>query len=152
MSTPFDPRDVLTRPLMAYLATQSDDGPRIAPVWFLCEDDALWMLGATTSGSVMRIAADPRVAVEICHFDTAAGILLHLGLRGRADVLAMQPDRFRRLLDRYLGEDRDTWNPWFLDHIARIDDPDGRLIRLVPESTFTNNVSYFHTGPDLAWP
>ena len=38
------------------------------------------------------------------------------------------------------------------DTIATVDDPDGRLIRLVPETMFTNNVSYFRTGPALAWP
>ena len=31
-------------------------------------------------------------------------------------------------------------------------DPDGRLIRLAPDSVFTNNVSYFLNGPDLSWP
>ena len=38
------------------------------------------------------------------------------------------------------------------DLAARIDDPEGRLIRMAPDSFFTNNVSYFRTGPDLAWP
>lgn len=67
-------------------------------------------------------------------------------------VQEMDPDRFRRLLAKYLGPDQSTWNEWFLADIAMIDDPDGRLIRLVPDSIFTNNVSYFRTGPDLAWP
>ena len=62
----------------------------------------------------------------------------------------MDPARFRRLLARYLGSDEATWNRWFISEVARIDDPDGRLIRLVPESVFTNDVSYFRTGPALA--
>jgi len=149
---PFDPDLVLAMPLMANLATVSDDGPRNAPVWFLWEDGALWMLGGADGSSVRRLEADPRCAVEIVHYDNAGGILAHLGLRGRASVGPMDPALFRRLLAKYLGPDEAAWNPWFVDTIARIDDPSGRLIRLDPASVFTNNVSYFRTGPDLAWP
>jgi hypothetical protein len=149
---PFDPGALLAMPLMANLATVSEDGPRNAPVWFLWEDGALWMLGTAGSSSVRRLGRDPRCAVEIVHYDNARGILGHLGLRGRATVGPMAPPRFRRLLAKYLGPDEADWNGWFVDKVARIDDPDGRLVRLVPESVFTNNVSYFRTGPGLAWP
>jgi hypothetical protein len=152
MARPFDPAVVLAMPLMANLATLSPDGPRNGPVWFLWENDALWMLGSAAGRSVLRVQADPRVAVEIVHFDIAGGVLLHLGLRGVADVVPMDADLFRRLLGKYLGPDQSAWNPWFIGNIAAIDDPDGRLIRLVPDSVFTNNVSYFRTGPALAWP
>jgi hypothetical protein len=144
--------DVLALPLMANLATLDAGGPRNSPVWFIWEEGALWMLGSRDGGSVRRIEADARCAVEIVHFANAEGILLHLGFRGRADVLPMDAGRFRRLLACYLGPDEAAWNPWFLREIAAIDDPDGRWIRLVPDTTFTNNVSYFRTGPALAWP
>jgi hypothetical protein len=150
MKTGFDPEDLLRLPLMANLATVAADGaPRNAPVWFHWEEGALWMLGSEQNASVGRITADPRVAVEIVDYDNAGGILRHLGFRGRASIEPMNPDLFRRLLTRYLGSP-DTWNPWFIAEIARIDDPAGRLIRLVPETTFTNDVSFFRTGPDLA--
>jgi hypothetical protein len=149
---PFDPDALLSMPLMANLATVSDDGPRNAPVWFLWENGALWMLGNDGSSSVRRLAKDARCAVEIVHYDNARGILAHLGLRGRATVETMDPPRFRRLLAKYLGPNEERWNTWFLARVARIDDPDGRLIRLDPASVFTNNVSHFRTGPDLAWP
>lgn len=137
---------------MASLATVSEDGaPCNAPMWFIWEDGALWLLGSVSTSSVRRLSRDPRCAVEIVHFDNPAGVLLHLGLRGAATVEPMDPDRFRRLLKKYLGGE-DTWNLWFIQTIATIDDPDGRLIRLAPDSVFTNNVSYFRTGPDLAWP
>jgi len=152
MARAFEPSEVLSRPLMAMLATVAADGaPRNAPVWFLWEEDVLWMPGSVGSGSVVRLAADPRCAVEIVHFDCGAGILLHLGLRGSATVEPMAPTRFWRLLEKYLGPEA-GWNDWFVARIARIDDLDGRLIRLAPDSVFTNNVSYFRTGPDLAWP
>lgn len=152
MARPFDPLEVLALPLMASLATASPEGPRNAPVWYLWEDGALWMLASSGNASVQRIAQDARVAVEIVRFDNPGGVLLHLGLRGKAEVLPMDGDLFRRLLDKYLGPDRSAWNPWFIDTIAAIDDLEGRLIRLVPASVFTNNVSYFRTGPALAWP
>lgn len=152
MAESFDPEEVLRLPLMANLATLCPEGPRNAPVWFHWEEGALWLLGGRDGSSVRRIEADPRVAVEIVHYDNASGVLAHLGFRGRASVLPMDPALFRRLLQRYLGPDPATWNSWFIDTIAAIDDPNGRLIRLVPESTFTNNVSFFRTGPGLAWP
>lgn len=152
MPVPFDPETLLSRPLMVVLATTCAEGPRNAPMWYLWEDGALWMPSDTGTSTVRRIADDPRVAAEIVEFDREDGVLLHLGLRGRAEVLAMEPDRFRRLLARYLGPDEATWNPWFIDKIARIDDPDGRWIRLSPDSIFTNNVSFFRTGPELAFP
>ena len=150
MGASFDPDVLLGRPLMANLATLSPAGPRNAPVWFVWEEDALWMLGSAGGGSVRRIEADPRCAVEIVEFDPAVGVLLHLGLRGRASVEPMDTARFRRLLARYLGPDEADWNPWFIEEVARIDDPDGRMIRLAPESTFSNDISYFRTGPALA--
>ena len=152
MPTAFDPAEILARPLMATLSTVTADGaPRNAPVWFLWEDGALWMLSDATASSAARIARDPRVAVEIVHYDNAAGILRHLGLRGRASVEPMDAALFRRLLTRYLGPVPD-WNPWFIDTVARIDDPTGRLIRLVPDTIFTNDVSYFRPRPGLAKP
>jgi hypothetical protein len=150
MITAFDPGDILHRPPMANLATVAADGsPRNAPVWFHWEDDALRMLGTEGNASVNRISAPPRVAVEIVDSDNAGGALRHLGFRGQATVEAMDTGPFRRLLTRYLGAP-ETWNDWFISEIARIDDPAGRVIRLVPDTTFTNDVSFFRTGPDLA--
>ena len=147
---PFDPEAVLKKPLMAILSTLSPGGPRNAPVWYQWEEDALWMPSGEGASSARRIGADPCCAVEIVDYDNAAGVLRHLGLRGRAEIRASDPDRFRRLLARYLGPDPEAWNGWFVREIARIDDPAGRLIRLAPDSVFTNDVSFFRTGPALA--
>lgn len=152
MGERFDPDALLGAPLMANLATVGPDGPRNAPVWFLWEAGALWMLGSRDSSSVRRLEQDPRCAVEIVHFSNDQGVLLHLGLRGSARVRPMAADLFRRLLAKYLGRDESAWNQWFVDTIARIEDPAGRLIELKPDSTFTNSVSFFRTGPGFAWP
>ncbi len=150
MAHPFDPEILLSRPLMAILSSVDHTGaPRTAPVWFLWEDRVLWMLGSRSASTTRRLSADPRCSVEITQFDVRAGVLLHLGLRGRADVRPNEPALFRRLLARYLGAE-DGWNPWFIETVARIDDPAGRLIRLAPDSVFTNDVSYFRTGPERA--
>lgn len=147
MPTPFDPEIILARPLMATLGTLAADGsPRTAPVWFHWENKVLYMLGDQNGASTKRIVNDGRVSVEITDYENTAGRLLHLGLRGRAEVLAMDRAVFERLLGRYLGP-REDWNPWFIENIARIDDPGGRLIALQPDSIFTNNVSFFRTGP-----
>ncbi|HID67315.1 MAG TPA: pyridoxamine 5'-phosphate oxidase [Roseibacterium sp.] len=150
MPTKFDPHLVLSRPLMATLSTVTATGkPRNAPVWFAWEAEALWMLSDISSSSAKRIAANPCVAVEIVDYDNQGGLLRHLGMRGTASVEPMDTDLFRRLLTRYLGPE-DQWSQWFIDNTARIDDPNGRLIRLAPDSVFTNDVSIFRTGPRLA--
>lgn len=59
--------------------------------------------------------------------------------------------RFKRLLAKYLGDEK-SWNPWFIENIAMIDSPTSRFIKMKPDSFFTNNVSYFRSGPDLVWP
>ena len=152
MGRAFDPDLLLNRPLMAMLATVTSDGkPCIAPVWFAWEDNALWMLSNQDAHSISRIEERPDVSVEIVEFEAESGMLLHLGLRGRAEIRPMDEALFHRLLIRYLGPE-DTWNPWFIENIARIQDPQGRLIRLEPESVFTNDSSYFRTGPDFASP
>ena len=150
MKTAFDPGEVLALPLMANLATMSLDGPRNAPVWFLWEDGVMWMLGGEGNASTRRLVADPRCAVEVVEFDNAGGVLRHVGLRGEAEVGPMDPALFRRLLAKYLGPDPGGWNPWFIEEVARIEDAAGRLLRLDPASVFTNDVSFFRTGPELA--
>jgi general stress protein 26 len=152
MSNDFNPEEVLGLRLMANLATVSEDGePRNAPMWFIWEDNAIWLLGSTDASSVKRIIMNPKCAVEIVQFDNESGVLLHLGLRGEASIEPMSPALFHRLLEKYLGNEQ-NWNPWFIENIARIEDPEGRLIKLKPQGVFTNNVSFFRTGPELAWP
>jgi hypothetical protein len=150
MGRGFDPETLLALPLMANLATTCPEGPRNAPVWYIWEAGALWMPSTEVASSARRLARDPRCAVEIVRFEREAGILRHLGLRGRASIEPQDTGRFDRLLARYLGPDRARWNAWFVAQIARPDDPGSRFIRLAPETTFTNDVSYFLTGPDFA--
>ena len=113
MPRKFDPEDVLSLRLMANLATVAvGSEPRNAPMWFIWEDGVIWLLGSSDSSSVGRIDADPRCAIEIVKFENTSGILLHLGLRGRATIEPISPPRFRQLLKKYLGQE-ENWNSWF---------------------------------------
>ena len=51
-----DKEIVLAMPVMAFLGTVEGSKPRVAPVWFLWEDAALWMLGDKSGSSVKRIS------------------------------------------------------------------------------------------------
>lgn len=151
MPNAFAREDVLRLPLIANLATcGADCTPRNAPVWYHWERGALYMLSDENSSSARWILHNPHIAVEVVDYDNGQGVMRHVGLRGRATVAAMDQALFCRLLARYLGPDETLWNPWFIEIVARIPDPSGRLIWLAPESIFTNGVSFFRTGPQLA--
>ena len=101
---------VLAMPVMAFLGTVEGSKPRVVPVWFIWEDAALWVLGDKSGSSVKRISENPECAVDIIYFDVAKGVLLHLGLHGRAVVEKSGPLRFRQLLGKYLGDGHLNWN------------------------------------------
>ena len=66
-------------------------------------------------------------------------------MRGPAEVVPLDPDRLYRLLRRYLGEDRDGWNP-HLRHavIDRLD----LMVRFVPVAVVARDQSYFAADRD----
>lgn len=139
--------EVLSLPLMAHLASVSPDGPRDSPVWFLWEDGCLWLIGNRSDSFVKRLAADPRCAIGVVDFDAKAGILRHVGVRGRAEIGGMDKARLHRLLLRYLGPDEAGWNAWFYDNVAA---PLDAMIKVTPRTIVAKDVSYFRTGPDFA--
>lgn len=106
--------DVLARPLFAHLATSSDEGARDSPVWYLWEDEKIWIIGNHRSDSFpRRVERQPRCAVGIVNFNVETGLVQHVGFRGRGSVRPQDPDRMRRLLQRYLGDNQDLWDPRF---------------------------------------
>jgi hypothetical protein len=143
----FDPAELLAKPLMAYLATDSPNGPRSSPVWFLWEEDAVWLIGNEEDSFPKRLRADPLCAVSVVDFDIEHGVLRHVGIRGRAQILPLDQTRLHRFLARYLGPDPRAWNNWFKTNVV-----DGLelMIRITPETTIVKDMSYFKTGPDLA--
>jgi hypothetical protein len=107
--------DILSRPLLAHLATSSEHWARESPVWFLWEDEALWMIaGYTIDAFPKRIEKEPRCAVGIVDFDIATGLVQHVGFRGRAHLEPHDENLMKRLLRRYLGENEQHWDPRLL--------------------------------------
>jgi hypothetical protein len=128
--------EFLARPLFAHLATASEDGPRESPVWFLWENEAIWITG---SGRATPFRRDSRCAIGIVDFDRERGIAHHVGMRGRATIARFDAERARRLLARYLGGSSETWDRRFRDTLF---DPDNLLVRFVPETVVTRDQSY----------
>lgn len=131
--------DLLSRPLFAHLATASEAGPRESPVWFLWEDEALWIIGNyRTDTFPKRVEREPSCAVGIVDFDPATGLVQHAGFRGRARLTPHDPARMERLLNRYMGQ-RHDWDTRF---VKILDDPDYILIRFEPETVVVRDQSY----------
>jgi Pyridoxamine 5'-phosphate oxidase len=135
--------EFLSRPLFAHLATASEHGPRESPVWFLWEDDAMWIIGSRITDTFpARIEAEGRCAIGIVDFDRAAGLVQHVGMRGRATVEAFDARRARRLLARYLGPEERAWDERFKATVAEPTSEQAVLLRFVPETAVARDVSY----------
>ncbi len=138
--------DLLARPLFAHIATVSVSGHRESPVWFLWEDEALWMIGNYKTDSFpKRIGRDPRCAVGIVDFDVSTGMVQHVGFRGRARLEGHDRDRMKRLLRRYLGEEK-VWDARFVEIL---DDRDYVFIRFVAETAVVRDQSYAVKKSDI---
>lgn len=136
--------DFLSRPIFVHLATMSAAGPRVSPVWFLWEEQTVWMIGsARTNTFRARIRQDPRCALAFVDFDRRTGCVHHVGMRGRATVEPFDRARAIRLVSRYLGPDLDAWDPGLR---ALMDDPDYVTIRFVPETVVARDQSYRPSG------
>jgi len=138
---------VLEKPLMAHLSTVANGEPRDSPVWFVSEQTSLWIFGTEKDSFIKRLEREPRCAVGVVDFDLQKGILKHVGIRGIAEIHPMDQMRLRRFVSKYLGENSDGWNKWFM---ANIVDPLNVMVQIVPTSIAAKDVSFFKTGPNLA--
>lgn len=132
--------EILARPLFAHLATNSELGPRESPVWFLWEDEAVWIIGNyKTDTFPARIEAEPRCALGIVDFDRSSGLVQHVGFRGQAHLLPHDAERLKRLLRRYLGQHLENWDERFVDILG---DTDYVFVCFVPETAVVRDQSY----------
>ena len=132
--------ELLARPLFAHLATDSELGPRESPVWFLWEDEAVWIIGNyKTDTFPSRIEAEPRCALGIVDFDRSSGLVQHVGFRGRAHLLPHDKERLQRLLGRYLGQRLEDWDERFVEILG---DTDYVFVCFVPETAVVRDQSY----------
>jgi predicted pyridoxine 5'-phosphate oxidase superfamily flavin-nucleotide-binding protein len=131
--------EILALPLFAHLATASEDGPRESPVWFLWEDEALWIIGNYQTDSFpKRLEREPRCSVGIVDFDVSTGLVRHVGFRGAARLEAHDAGRMKRLLGRYMGS-LENWDARFVEIL---DDADYIFIRFEPETAVVRDQSY----------
>lgn len=140
--------EFLERRLMAHIATNSEDGGRHAPVWYLWEDGAIWIIADSSKRTFPdRIKRDPRIAIGIVDFDPETGRLHHVGLRGRATIESHDPGRAERLMRRYFRAEKDDWNR------DRFGDPqewgdEMVFIRFDPETVVARDQSYVVPGTE----
>ncbi len=131
---------ILARPLFAHLATHSEAGPRESPVWFLWEDEAIWIIGNyKTDTFPSRIESEPRCALGIVDFERSSGMVQHVGLRGQASLLPHYREQLQRLLRRYLGLRLEDWDARFVEILG---DADYVFVRFVPETVVVRDQSY----------
>ncbi|WP_306053516.1 pyridoxamine 5'-phosphate oxidase family protein [Natronococcus wangiae] len=134
-----DLEDVLARPLFCFLAQRSADGPRVSPLWFLWEDDAVLIIAQLHGRSYPdRVRRDPETALAILDFEPTTGRVEHVGMRGTASLEPYDEDRAERLLEKYLGERRDEWPETFVG----LDADRYRLIEFTPETVVARDQSY----------
>lgn len=132
--------EILARPLFAHLATNSEHGPRESPVWFLWEDEAIWIIGNyKTDTFPSRVETEPRCALGVVDFDRTSGLVQHVGLRGRAQLLPHDTERLKRLLGRYLGHRLEDWDERFVEILG---DTDYVFVCFVPETAVVRDQSY----------
>ena len=143
----FEIDDVLCKPLMAHLSTVEKGVPRDSPIWFLWEDSCLWIFGTSGDSFVKRLLAEPQCAAGVVEYNLEKGILKHVGIRGTAVLADCDKERLMRFVSKYLGNDKQNWNAWF---VANVVDPLDVVIKITPQSIVAKNVSFFKTGPDLA--
>jgi hypothetical protein len=134
----FDIEEFLTRPLYAHLAHASEHGPRESPVWFHWDGHAVWIIGGSSfPGNLKR---DPRCALGIVDWDPATGRSHHVGIRGTAEVLPLDPVIARTIFRRYFGPDEGEWDRRF-DDVFR-GDPGLEMVRIVPRTVVVRDQSY----------
>ncbi|MFK3937783.1 pyridoxamine 5'-phosphate oxidase family protein [Alkalihalobacillus sp. NPDC078783] len=131
--------EILSRPLFAHLSTVEKNEPRDSPVWFLWENERIWVLGSYQSNSfIKRIEHEANCAIGIVDYNKETGFVQHVGLRGKAELQSHQEDIIKRLFTKYMGQEK-HWDPRFK---AVLGDSDWLLICFVPNSVVVRDQSY----------
>ena len=73
----------------------------------------------------------------MCDIDT--GEVVHVRVRGLAEIIPVDRSKALRKFARYLGPDQSVWDPRF---VPSLDLPSTRMCRLVPSSMEAADVSF----------
>ncbi len=87
------------------------------------------------------IERDPAVALLIDTWEPIPGEVIQLIATGNAEVRPFDPERARRKLTRYLGDDESKWDE---ERFVRgtFDSPSTHFMRLRPERVVVKDLSY----------
>lgn len=131
-----DIRRFLERPMIARVAT---NGPTLRPVWYLYDEPAFFWLTDTSNYLCKAVQrGEPLVlVVDVCDIDT--GEVVHVRVRGLAEIIPVDRSKALRKFARYLGPDQSVWDPRF---VPSLDLPSTRMCRLVPSSMEAADVSF----------
>ena len=130
-------RAFLARPLLGRLATASTDGqPHVVPVWFLWEDDLIWISSFRSTRKVIDLEKNPKCAIVV-DVEKAEGGLTAITIEGAAELVsephAETKARIERVYIKYLGavgvEEKDPQS-W-------LESPENLLIKLTPKRVKT---------------
>ena len=104
-------------PVVAHLATSTDDRPHVAPVWYRYEDGTVEVV--TTGRKLANVRENPRVALSVQQ-DTDGHPEWAVTLRGTATVVEDEDENReanRRINEKYCAEPDD----WSENTLVRID-------------------------------
>jgi general stress protein 26 len=141
----FDPQLVLSKPLMIHLSSTRNGSPRSSPLWFIYEENKVWLFGSQIDSFVKRLQDEPECALSLVDFDLDHGVLLHVGIRGSVIFNEVDQMRLQRFLIKYLGKYKH--NEWFIQEVV---EPLNVMLEVNQQSIIARDVSYFKTGPILA--
>lgn len=116
----------LAEPRSAIAATIDERGqPSQSVVWFVHEDDSVWLSTRPTSAKVRHLRRDPRLSLLVIAADGGS----YVRLEGRAGIdETVDAAARRRLIARYVGEDQA--DGWLAGHV--LPSPN-TLVRLRPD-------------------
>lgn len=143
----FEVVEVLKKPLILNLATICPDGPRDSVVWFLYDEQKIWLFGTRQDHFVKRLELDPRCSFSVVDLNLEEGVLRHVSGRCSALLHDLDEERLHKVTVKYLGGNSVSWNKWFIQNIL---DPLDVMVELPMESVISKDLSYFKTGPGLA--
>lgn len=111
---PFDVAAFLAEPLRpAQVAAVGPSGlPLLSSLWFLYDDSRFWFSSRMRSPLLQAISRGSEIAVVVDEFSPPERIR-QVRVRGSGLVEHHDPRRIERIYRRYLGDDLDTWPPFF---------------------------------------
>lgn len=102
------------------------------------------MFSGPWSALPAAIRLDPTLAVAVDTCDLTSGETLQVLARGNAELLDFDVERGERMLSRYLGLDKSSWDPRFRKYLD--DEPLALWIRLEPDRLEARDLSFVPSG------